>query len=108
MKTDGTKSLKRFVSLQSRDKSQIKELYKSIQKYPATDNALNNGLNILINSDLQDLYKEIKIPKTAILGSLDTLVPVKIKDWYKENGTKTSIYYAQGTCLLLDNTFKLP
>ena len=63
LKTDGTRSLKRFVSLQSKDKSQIKELYKAIQKYPATDNALNTGLNILINSDLQDLYKEIEIPK---------------------------------------------
>ena len=107
LKTDGTRSLKRFVSLQSKDKSQIKELYKAIQKYPATDNALNTGLNILINSDLQDLYKEIEIPKTAILGSLDTLVPVKIKDWYIENETKTYLLRS-GHLPFLDNTFKLP
>ena len=37
LKNDSTKSLKRFVSLQSKDKSQLQELYKSIQKYPVSD-----------------------------------------------------------------------
>ena len=60
LKNDSTKSLKRFVSLQSKDKSQLQELYKSIQKYPASHSALNNGLEIIINSDLRDIYENIR------------------------------------------------
>ena len=52
-------------------------------------------------------FQEIEIPKTAILGSLDTLVPVKIKDWYIENETKTYLLRS-GHLPFLDNTFKLP
>ena len=48
LKNDSTKSLKRFVSLQSKEKSQLQELYKSIQKYPASHSALNTGLEIII------------------------------------------------------------
>ena len=43
LKNDSTKSLKRFVSLQSKDKSQFQKLYKSIQKYPASHIKCNNG-----------------------------------------------------------------
>ncbi len=43
LKNDSTKSLKRFVSLQSKDKSQLQELYKSIQKYTASISTINNG-----------------------------------------------------------------
>ena len=67
LKNDSTKSLKRFVSLQSKDKSQLQELYKSIQKYPATNNALNNGLEIIINSDLRDIYKILQYLKPLSL-----------------------------------------
>ena len=41
LKVDSTKALKRFVSLQSKNKSQIQELHSSIQKYPASQSALN-------------------------------------------------------------------
>ena len=106
LKNDSTKSLKRFVSLQSKDKSQLQELYKSIQKYPASNNALNNGLEIIINSDLRDIYKDIALPKTTILGSLDTLVPVKIKEWYEAVGSQTSIIHS-GHLPFIDKDFKL-
>ena len=106
LKNDSTKSLKRFVSLQSKNKSQLQELYKSIQKYPASNNALNNGLEIIINSDLRDIYKDIALPKTTILGSLDTLVPVKIKEWYEVVGSQTSIIHS-GHLPFIDKDFKL-
>jgi len=106
LKNDSTKSLKRFVSLQSKDKSQLQELYKSIQKYPASNNALNNGLEIIINSDLRDIYKDIAVPKTTILGSLDTLVPVKIQQWYEAVGSQTSIIHS-GHLPFIDKDFKL-
>ena len=106
LKNDSTKSLKRFVSLQSKDKSQLQELYKSIQKYPPSYSALNNGLEIIINSDLRDIYKDIAVPKTTILGSLDTLVPVKIKEWYEAVGSQTSII-CSGHLPFIDKDFKL-
>ena len=91
MKTDSTKALKRFVSLQSKNKSQINELHKSIQKYPASQSALDNGLEIIINSDLRAQYKNILTPKKCILGNHDTLIPIKIQDWYEDNDSKTQI-----------------
>ena len=106
LKNDSTKSLKRFVSLQSKDKSQLQELYKSIQKYPPSYSALNTGLEIIINSDLRDIYKDIEVPKTTILGSLDTLVPVKIKEWYEAVGSQTSIIRS-GHLPFIDKDFKL-
>ena len=106
LKNDSTKSLKRFISLQSKDKSQLQELYKSIQKYPPSYSALNNGLEIIINSDLRDIYKDIAVPKTTILGSLDTLVPVKIKEWYEAVGSQTSII-CSGHLPFIDKDFKL-
>jgi len=106
LKNDSTKSLKRFVSLQSKDKPQIQELYKSIQKYPASHSALNVGLEIIINSDLRDIYKKIQTPKISILGSLDTLVPVKIQSWYHSAGAKTTIIRS-GHLPFLDEGFNL-
>ncbi len=107
LKNDNTKTLKRFVGLQSKDKSQILEIYEAIQKYPTTDKALNIGLDILLNSDLQELYKKIEIPKSAVLGSLDTLVPDEIEDWYKGNKTQTYLLRS-GHLPFLDKMFKLP
>ncbi len=106
LKNDSTKSLKRFVSLQSKDKSQLQELYKSIQKYPVSMSALNNGLEIIINSDLRDNYEKLTVPKAVILGSLDTLVPVKIKEWYDEAGSTTSVIRS-GHLPFLNKDFKL-
>jgi len=107
LKNDNTKTLKRFVNLQSKNKSQILEIYEAIQKYPTTDKALNIGLDILLNSDLQEVYKKIEIPKSVVLGSLDTLVPDEIEGWYKDNKTQTYLLRS-GHLPFLDNTFKLP
>ena len=107
MKNDSTKALKRFVSLQSKDKSQIQELHQSIQKFPASQSALDNGLQIILNSDLRGhTFKNISTPKKCILGSLDTLVPVKIQDWYEAAGSKTHVLRS-GHLPFLDNDFKI-
>jgi len=106
LKIDSTKTLKRFVSLQSKNKSQIQELHKSIQKYPASQSALNNGLEIIINSDLRTIYKNISTPKTCILGDLDTLVPEKIQHWYAEPGTEIHVLNS-GHLPFLDKSFKI-
>ena len=106
LKIDSTKTLKRFVSLQSKNKSQIQELHKSIQKYPASQSALNNGLEIIINSDLRAIYKNISTPKTCILGDLDTLVPEKIQHWYAEPGTEIHVLNS-GHLPFLDRNFKI-
>jgi len=61
----------------------------------------------LLNSDLQELFKKINIPKSVVLGSLDTLVPDEIEDWYKDNKTQTYLLRS-GHLPFLDKTFKLP
>ena len=105
LKIDSTKTLKRFVSLQTKNKSQIQELHKSIQKFPASQGALNNGLDIIISTDLRTIYNNISTPKTCILGKLDTLVPEKIQHWYAESGTKIHVLNS-GHLPFLDKSFK--
>tara|TARA_B000000475_G_scaffold184537_1_gene148768 strand:+ start:833 stop:1534 length:702 start_codon:yes stop_codon:yes gene_type:complete len=107
LKNDSTKALMRFVSLQSKKKSQVQELHKAIQRFPASRSALKYGLNIILDSDLQDEYKKITIPKTVILGSLDSLIPISIKNWYEKNGTQIYELHC-GHLPFLDETFKLP
>ncbi|MBK8816286.1 MAG: pimeloyl-ACP methyl ester esterase BioH [Methylococcaceae bacterium] len=78
---DSQATLLRFLSLQikgeSNPKQALQELKKSIFEYPAPDQrTLLEGLEILKQSDLRQVFAEIKIPVAAILGELDTLVPV--------------------------------
>ena len=61
----------------------------------------------MLNSDLQELYKKINIPKSVVLGSLDTLVPEEIEGWYKDNKAQTYLLRS-GHLPFLDKTFKLP
>ena len=61
----------------------------------------------MLNSDLQEVYKNIQIPKSVVLGSLDTLVPDEIEGWYKDNKTQTYLLRS-GHLPFLDKTFILP
>lgn len=79
-----SKGLKRFVSLQSKEKIQLKSLNQSIDTLPATITALNQGLNILLMSDLRHQFRRLKIPLQIILGERDTLIPISIAKWYKQ------------------------
>ena len=94
------------MSLQSKNKSQIQELHNSIQKYPASQSALNNGLKIITRSDLRNEFKAISTPKKCILGKLDTLVPAKIQHWYADAETKTQVLKS-GHLPFLENSFKI-
>ena len=106
LKVDSTKALKRFVSLQSKNKSQIQELHHSIQKYPASHSALNDGIERITQSDLRAEYRDINIPKKCILGKLDTLVPAKIQHWYSDAETKTQVLKS-GHLPFLENSFHI-
>ncbi|CAC9551197.1 Pimeloyl-[acyl-carrier protein] methyl ester esterase BioH (EC 3.1.1.85) [uncultured Gammaproteobacteria bacterium] len=77
-----SKGLKRFISLQTSDKAQLKILNQSIDALPANAKALNQGLEILLNSDFRHQFKQLKIPVQIILGNRDTLVPANIAHWY--------------------------
>jgi pimeloyl-[acyl-carrier protein] methyl ester esterase len=79
-----SKGLKRFVSLQTQDKNQLKTLNQSIDKLPATTTALNQGLEILLNTDLIAEFNALKMPIEIILGKRDTLIPVEISEWYQQ------------------------
>ena len=84
-----SKGLKHFVSLQTNNKAQLKSLNHSIDALPANSNALNQGLDILLNTDLRKQLKQLSIPVQVILGSRDTLVPADIVKWYDKQNIST-------------------
>jgi pimeloyl-[acyl-carrier protein] methyl ester esterase len=101
-----SKGLKRFVSLQTQNKNQLKKLYQSIDALPATTTALNQGLDILLNTNLTKQLLELKIDKKVILGSKDTLIPSNIQTWYNRHNIK-SLMLNTGHIPFLDTGFKL-
>lgn len=86
-----SKSLKRFIHLQTQDKAQIRKLSQLIDAFPATTTALNQGLDILLNTDLVDALVALKTPVEVILGGCDTLVPNNIHTWYQQHNIKVTI-----------------
>lgn len=86
-----SKGLKRFVSLQTNDKVQIKKLNKTIEHFPATTQSLNQGLDLLLTSDLTQTLKQLTIPVKVILGDRDTLVPSAIEHWYQTLNIQTKV-----------------
>jgi pimeloyl-[acyl-carrier protein] methyl ester esterase len=102
-----SKGLKRFISLQTKDKSKLKALNKAIEQYPATTQALNQGLEILRNTNLNNQFQKLSIPIEVVLGKYDTLVPVKIDHWYHQNNIKTHVLNT-GHLPFLHQDFVLP
>ncbi|MDB3870075.1 alpha/beta fold hydrolase [Candidatus Thioglobus sp.] len=86
-----SKGLKRFISLQTKDKSQIKQLGSSIDTFPASTTALNQGLEILLNTDLTEQFLALDIDIKVILGRKDTLVPSAVSSWYESQSIDTVI-----------------
>ncbi|BAS68208.1 alpha/beta fold hydrolase [Bathymodiolus septemdierum thioautotrophic gill symbiont] len=86
-----SKGLKRFVSLQSQNKTQLKSLNQSIDTLPATTIALNQGLKILLQRDLRQQFEQLDIPIQVVLGKQDTLIPIEIAKWYKQKNTSVTI-----------------
>lgn len=80
---DSQATLLRFLSLQikgeSNPKQALQDLKKSIFECPAPDQrTLQEGLQILKQTDLRQDFSGLKIPVTAVLGELDTLVPITV------------------------------
>ena len=86
-----SKGLKRFISLQTQDKTQLKTLNQSIDEFPTTTMALNQGLEILLITDLVDEFNQLKIEIKVILGDHDTLVPYRISNWYDKAKINTQV-----------------
>ena len=86
-----SKGLKRFVSLQTKDKTKIKTLNASIESYPANTSALNQGLNILLETNLTSQFLALNVDRKVILGKKDTLVPATISSWYQQQHIDTTI-----------------
>ena len=86
-----SKGLKRFVSLQTQDKSKLKVLNQSIDQFPASTIALNQGLEMLLSTDLTEKFLALNINMKIILGRKDTLIPSAISSWYESQSIDIAI-----------------
>ncbi len=107
LKLNPAKGLKRFVSLQGVEKSQLKQLHQTICTRPASALALNQGLEMLTQSDLRPQLQQLTVPVLAILGKFDTLIPPQISHWYQQNSIDTQILKC-AHLPFLDPNFALP
>jgi pimeloyl-[acyl-carrier protein] methyl ester esterase len=107
LKQNYAKTLRRFVSLQTKDKTLMRRIFEIIDKYPPSSSALTQGLSILLETDYQELFKSLDIPKYTILGTLDMLVPRSIEPWYQANGAQTTLMRT-GHLPFLESEFSLP
>ena len=107
LKKNYAKTLRRFVSLQTKNKCLMRRIAEDIEKFTPSTYALDQGLNILLQSDFRSLYSDLNVSKYAILGALDMLVPRSIESWYQANNTQTTILRT-GHLPFLDENFTLP
>lgn len=101
-----SKGLQRFISLQTDNKTQLKALNQSIEALPASTEALNQGLDILLTSDCRTQFEQLKIPVQVILGNRDTLVPNGIANWYEKQKIPVTVL-ASGHLPFLHQDFNL-
>ena len=90
--TDYKKTLRRFLSLQTRgseiDRDSLRELKNKLNDRGEPDlAALKAGLKILSETDLRNMGN-YDLPVMVILGEKDTLVPVTVKDEFAKLFTK--------------------
>ena len=88
LQSDYKKTLKRFLSLQTRGSELARDdlrllNQKLIERGDPNIDALKNGLKILSDADLRSDEKD-KIPAMLVLGEKDTLVPVDVKSKFCE------------------------
>lgn len=87
LKDDYKKTLKRFLSLQTRGsdlaREDLRDLNKKLNERGDPElEALKNGLDILSNTDLRN-DNQNDIPTMIVLGEKDTLVPVAVKSEFE-------------------------
>lgn len=83
LKQDSQSTLLKFLALQIKgladQEAVLQELKTLVFDCPAPDpRTLQEGLAILKYSDLRAVFANLKIPAAAILGGLDTLIPVAV------------------------------
>jgi pimeloyl-[acyl-carrier protein] methyl ester esterase len=83
LKLDSQATLLKFLALQIQgladQKAVLQELKTLVFDSPAPDaQTLQEGLVILKQSDLRDVFAQLKMPVDVILGELDTLIPVAV------------------------------
>jgi len=88
LKVDYKKTLKRFLSLQTRGsdlaREDLRELNNKLNERGEPNiKALENGLKILSEADLRS-KSENKIPAMIVLGEKDTLVPLPVKNEFEK------------------------
>ncbi len=88
LKDDYKKTLKRFLSLQTRGsdlaREDLRELNNKLNERGEPNiKALENGLRILSETDLRS-ESENKIPAMIVLGEKDTLVPLSVKNEFEK------------------------
>ena len=89
LQNDYKKTLKRFLSLQTRGsdlaRENLRELNENLNSRGEPNiKALTGGLEILSNTDLRNDNKNTT-PTMIVLGEKDTLVPVEVKDEFEKN-----------------------
>jgi pimeloyl-[acyl-carrier protein] methyl ester esterase len=88
LELDYKKTLKRFLSLQTRgsnlSRDDLRELnVKLMERGEPNKKALENGLKILSETDLRN-ESISEVPLMIVLGEKDTLVPVSVKNEFKK------------------------
>lgn len=94
-------TLIRFIALQCKDSSTIKEDIRFLKDivffhgHPSSK-ALRCGLDVLRDVDLLDELKQIKVPTLHILGENDNLVPVGISKEIKQYQSAANVAVIKG------------
>jgi len=98
---DYNRTLRRFLALQvlgSRTGNGMRDTIRQLQQQmPAPDlSALKQGLDILLQTDQRDDYRQLGVPVSCVLGSKDTLVPVTAGAEISTLNNQIRIEYIEG------------
>lgn len=101
LKQDYIKTLKRFLSLQTRGselaRDELRELNQQLNSRGEPNaKALESGLAILRDTDLRNDDKNT-IAAMIILGEKDTLIPVSVKSEFKKNFPNSEVVIVEKT-----------
>jgi len=93
LQEDTLGTLKRFLFLQVQGSEEAKQQLRYLQKFLTIStipdsNTLQEGLNLLLNSDLRDELQYIQCPALLCLGQYDSIVPAKMgkicQQWWQD------------------------
>ncbi len=90
------KTLRRFLALQAKGLPDAMEVVKQLQssleqRGQASVHALSAGLDILLNTDLRDVVKNIEPPINWLFGGKDSLVPKELAHVLEKNFAQKNI-----------------